>query len=102
MSIDMTIEANLDTVAFAKWIHSRKAQLKAIGVKCTLIVLPEAMERLIDEAYVKGRMTELVSHKPDSKGSLRTYLDGTKVRFIKTMDIRNTLWVLEDLKEDSQ
>ncbi len=92
----------LTTKVFVDWFRDNVSYYRARGSAVKLLCLPEPMEAMIDQAYVQGKLADLVTHKP-LNGSLRTYLDGIKVRFIKNMGITRSLWVLTngDNNEDS-
>ncbi len=83
----------LTTKVFTEWFRDNVAYYRARGSAVKLLCLPEPMEAMIDQAYSRGKLADLVTHKP-LNGSLRTYLDGVKVRFIKNMNITRSLWVL--------
>ncbi len=86
----------LTSKLFIEWVRDSIAFYRTRGLTVETICLPAPMEKMIDQSYLQGKLEGLVTHQPFN-GSLRTYLDGIKVRFIKNMEITRSLWVLKNM-----
>ncbi len=93
----MTVQGHiaLQVPEFKHYITASKAGYAAHGSHVHTIVLPADMEVMIAQAFMQGKLYGFVTHNVDRHGTLREYLDGTKVMYTDRLTLGRGLFVLD-------